>query len=272
VHLFSQDGLENEGYFSIKNRLAFGNNLYYEKDYLRALNELKEVLKYKIDDTTRFIFSECFLRIGRYDEASDNFKGLFFNSHLKDEARLAFFSSEFHKENFSEFRMLTKQENYFSQKYKTEINRLYYISHFLDNSVLPDSAILFSAFPDSNKMGIKNFYLRKKFPEYKSPATAALLSSIIPGLGKIYTGEVSDGITSLLVTGLLTFLSIDNFNHNHKFRGWLFAGLTAFSYAGTIYGSAASAQIFNAGIKFSFEHDVKIYFEKRNYFLPDKYF
>jgi hypothetical protein len=82
-------------------------------------------------------------------------------------------------------------------------------------------------------------------------------------------GNITDGLTSFLVTGALTFLAVDNFKHKHNFRGWLFTGLGAFFYAGNIYGSAAAAQIFNAGIQLNFDRDVKLYFEKRNYFLPE---
>lgn len=259
-------------FFSPENRLSFGNYLYSEKDYLRALNEFKEFLKYENRDTVRFKFAECFLRIGRFREAADNFKSLFYNSSLKDESRLAFLESLFRTNDLIYFRSTVKQESYITGKYLLEIDRLYFITHLMDNSILPDTNIFFSAFPDSNKNEIKKFYQRKKYPDYKNPVTAALLSSIIPGLGKIYIGEVSDGLTSLIATGVLTFLAVNNFKQNHNFRGWLFTGLAAFSYAGNIYGSAASAQIFNAGIKFNFDNDVKIYFEKRNYFLPENYF
>ena len=98
--------------------------------------------------------------------------------------------------------------------------------------------------------------------------TAAILSALIPGAGKIYTGEIGDGITSLIVTALTTCLAITNFKADHKFRGWLFSGLAAFFYAGNIYGSAASAQIYKARIQFNFDKDVKLFFEQRNYFLP----
>jgi TM2 domain-containing membrane protein YozV len=259
-------------FFAPGNRLSFGSYLYSGKDYLRALNEFKEFLKYENRDTVRFRFAECFLRIGRYREAADNFTSLFFNSSLKDESRLAFLEAQFRAGDLNNFRSIAKQENYTTGKYSLEIGRLYFITHLMDNSILPDTNIFYSAFPDSNKNDIRKFYQRKKFPDYKNPVTAAILSSLIPGLGKIYVGEVSDGLTSLIATGLLTFLAVNNFKHNHDFRGWLFTGLAAFSYAGNIYGSAAAAQIFNAGIKFNFNNDVKIYFEKRNYFLPENYF
>jgi len=113
-----------------------------------------------------------------------------------------------------------------------------------------------------------SFYQQKKFPQHKSPTTAAILSTFIPGAGKIYTGEIGDGITSLIATALTTYLAISNFKADHQFRGWLFTGVAAFFYVGNIYGSAASAQIYNARIQFSFDKEVKLFFEQRNYFLP----
>lgn len=260
--------LEND-FFSVKSRLEFGNYLYGEKDYLRALNEYKEFLKTDNNDTVRFKLAESFLRIGRYGEASGNFKSLFFSSSLTDEARLGFFKSLFLAKDFVNLRQYGNNENYTSGKFLHETERLNFISYFFDDKLLPDSNRFFSAFADSNRAEIKRFYYLKKNPDKKNPVTAALLSAAIPGLGKIYTGEIGDGITSLITTGLLVFLSANNFQHDHNFRGWLFAGFAALSYGGNIYGSAASAQIYNAGVKFNFDNEVKFFFEKRNYLLPN---
>lgn len=264
----SQQLNNNENFNSPLNRLRFGNYLFSEKDYLRALNEFREYLKTEDNDTIRFKFAECFYRIKRFDEASGNFKSLFHHSQLSNEARLGFYKSLFFKNDFSSFRDYAEQENYLPSSFKKDVMRLKLISHFFDDSVLPDTNKFFPAFDDSNKAEIKKFYFMKKYPSRKNPTTAALLSAALPGLGKIYTGEVGDGITAFVATGLLTVLSINNFDNDHQFRGWIFAGLAALSYAGNIYGSAASAQIYNAGIKFNFDKEVKLYFEKRNYLLP----
>lgn len=268
TNLFGQSSANELNLFSPENRLQFGNFLYNEKDYLRASIEFREYLKNVDNDTIRFRFAECFYKIGRYREAADNFKGLFTNSILFEESRLLYNQSMFFQKDFQSFRNSVKNAIYFPVKYSSEVNRLFYISFLIDNSVLPDTSAFFSAFQDSNKNDIRQFYFRKKNPDYKNPTTAAILSGLLPGLGKIYVGETTDGLTSLLVTGALTFLAVDNFKHEHTFRGWLFTGLGAFFYAGNVYGSAAAAQNYNAGIKFNFDKDVKLYFEKRNYFLP----
>jgi len=258
-----------ENYFSVQNRLRFGNYLFSEKDYLRAVDEFREYLKKENNDTIQFKVAECFLRINRFDEASANYKTLFFHSPLSDNARLGFYKSLFFKNDFPLLKEFADNKDYLPESFEEEVQRLKYISYFLDNSTLPDTNKFIQYFPDSNRADISEFYLMKQYPPKKNPTKAALLSAVVPGLGKIYTEQIGDGITAFITTGLLTFLSINNFNHDHNFRGWLFAGLTAFSYAGNIYGSAASAHVYNAGIKLSFDKEIKLYFEKRNYFLPN---
>ncbi|NJD21210.1 MAG: hypothetical protein FIA82_00860 [Melioribacter sp.] len=253
---------------SFQNRLRFGNYLYYEKDYLRAADEFKEYLRSESNDTIVFRLANSYFQIGRYTEAANNFKGLFFGSQLSEEARLMFYESVFFQNDYKLFRVLAEEQNFGSSIYSKDIERLKYISYFLDNSRLPEENLVLKSFPDSVQSRLLNFYQQKKFPKYKSITTSVILSTLIPGAGKIYTGEVGDGITSLIATALTTYLAITNFKADHQFRGWMFSGLAAFFYAGNIYGSAASAQIYNARIQFNFDNEVRLFFEHRNYFLP----
>ena len=107
------------------------------------------------------------------------------------------------------------------------------------------------------------------YPKGKNPVKAAWLSTIIPGAGKIYTEDYGDGITAFLFVGVLTYLAVDNFNADHDFRGYLFSALSAYFYAGNIYGSYSSAQIFNVKYRTSIDNDIKKFLESVNYFQPD---
>lgn len=263
-----QPTTDNQNFFSPDNRLKFGNYLYEEKDYLRAANEFREYLKVFSNDTVQFKFANSFYKIGRFTEAADNFKGLFFSSSLSKEARLMYYESIFFQNDSKRFRELTERANLESIQYRDAIERLKFTTYFFDNIPLPNENELLESFPDSVQSRLSQFYLQKKFPAKKSLTTAALLSTIIPGAGKIYTGEIGDGVTALITTALSAYLAYTNFKADHQFRGWLFTAMTAFFYGGNIYGSAASAQIYNARIRFNFDNEVKLYFEQRNYFLP----
>lgn len=255
--------------FSPENRLRFGNSLYIENDYLRAANEFKEYLKINFNDTVQFKFANCFFKIGRFQEAADNLKSLFFSSSLSEEAKLLYYESIFFHKDIKSFRELFSQKKYYPLKYDFVIERMNSILLLYDDSTLPAPNLLFKSFPDTVQSQLNNFYLRKKFPQNKSAVTAALLSTIVPGAGKIYTGEIGDGITAFFTTLLSAYLAYDNFKSDHQFKGWLFTGLAAFFYGGSIYGSAASAQIYNAALRFNLDKEIKLFFEQRNYFLPE---
>ena len=153
--------------------------------------------------------------------------------------------------------------------YYPSVKQLNTFAYLFDDRSLPSKDKFLSPFEGKDKFILSDFYERKSNPPYKSEFTSVLLSTIIPGAGKIYTEEYSDGIIAFLVTGLMGYISYTDFKADHKFRGWLFAGLTAFFYGGNIYGSAASAQIYNARINFNLNSDLKIYLQEKEYFIPD---
>ena len=255
--------------FSPINRMKFANYLFSQKDYLRAFDEYRQYLKYSNNDTVRFKIGFGFEQMGRFTEAEDYFKGLFFNSNLEQKSRLEFFKSLFLSGKYKIFRKLTKNIIYMPEEYKSTIAKLKNTSYLLDNIRMPGFTNFIKVFNKNEKTPLTLFYHRKIKPGYKSPFKAALMSSIIPGLGKIYTKNYGDGITGFLFTGVLSFLAYNNFKANHQFRAWLFSGLAAIFYAGNIYGSYAAAQIFNVGIEFNFNKDVRIYLNNNNYFVPE---
>lgn len=265
--LFSQSGAQDD-LFSPNNRLKFANHLYAEKDYLRAIGEYKEFLKSADNDTVRFRFANSFLRIGRYDEAAQNFKILFVGSKLEEEAKLFYYQSLFFSKDFNAFQTNYDSRINFPQKYSFTLDRLNSATYFLSKNNLPSESVLIKPFEDSLQTKLIYFYQMMKNPPKKNPVTAALLSAAIPGAGKVYTGELTDGLIAFGATLLSGFLAVNNFQHDHQFRGWLFTGLTAFFYGGSIYGSAASAQIYNARLQFNLNSEIKLFFEERNYFLP----
>jgi TM2 domain-containing membrane protein YozV len=254
-------------FFSPENRMNFGNKLFCEKDYLRAIYEYRAFLGKTNNDTIRFKVAFALQEMEKYDESIDNFKSLFFNSYLESPARLSFYKSHFLKNDFQRFRQLATQELYLGDKILSPIKKLYQVSYLIENS-LPDSASFINVFEDDERDQMLKLFLQKKYPNYKSESTATILSAIIPGLGKIYADEIGDGITSFLLTGILGFLAYNNFENNHPTRGWIFSGLAAYFYAGNIYGSAAAVQNFNAGINFNFDADLNFYLNSKEYFIP----
>jgi TM2 domain-containing membrane protein YozV len=247
--------------YTPENRKQFADYLYCQKDYLRAVNEYEEIPGSVLNDTVRFKIGLAFLKMGKYDSASASFSQIKLNSFFYNNAKMEFYKSQFLLNNFDTLNWGTY--------YYLPVRQLNAFTYLFDYKPLPIKDKFLLPFEGKNRDIISDFYERKLNPPYKSELTAVLLSTLIPGAGKIYTEEYSDGIIAFIVTSLMGYIAYTDFKANHKFREWLFTGLTAFFYGGNIYGSAASAQIYNAQINFKLSSDMKLFLEEKDYFVPD---
>lgn len=92
---------------------------------------------------------------------------------------------------------------------------------------------------------LDSIYYLLENKKVKSPFFAATLSAIIPGAGKIYAGNLGEGISSLITVGSFAGLCAENWV-KHGFANWktlLFGSLASVFYVGNIYGSYFSVKI-----------------------------
>jgi len=248
--------------YSLGNRRLFADFLYCQKDYLRAADEYKEILRLSDSDTLHLKIGLSYLKSGSLDSASVYFGHVKINSLLYDYSRQAYYKCQFLLNHFDIVEL--------GPYYYNPVDKLYKFSSLLGYKELPVNKEKFlRPFEADERRAAFDFYDRKLNPPYKNELTAAVLAALIPGAGKIYTQNYTDGIFAFLATGLMSYISYTDFNAHHQFRGWLFAGLASFFYGGNIYGSIASVQIYNAGINFKLNSDMKFYLEDKNYFVPD---
>lgn len=108
--------------------------------------------------------------------------------------------------------------------------------------------IMSSDDPDSSLGALLVIAERGVATQRKSPLLAGLMSTVIPGSGKMYAGEFADGLFSMTSVGLLAGLTYLGFRDEGigSVRGWIYASLGAIFYVGNIYGSAESAGRTNA--------------------------
>ncbi len=246
-----------------QNIRLFADHLFDEQDYLRAVFEYEKLIP---DDTLQFKIALSYQLMNNYQQALEEFSEFNTKSLLYKDAQREYYKTI----------LLSEDYDYLQSKLKNDdeifLQRVLYLSYLFTTNELPDKNMFLEKFPSDEKDNLNFFYNYKYDPPYKSSLLAGLMSAIIPGSGKIYLGEIGDGITALLANSLLAFLSYDNFKHNHDFRGWLFAGLGFFFYSGNIYGSVAAAQIYNARIDYEYDSKLKDYLDSKNYFIPENEF
>ncbi|WP_375580543.1 tetratricopeptide repeat protein [Marivirga tractuosa] len=93
----------------------------------------------------------------------------------------------------------------------------------------------------------------------KKPWVAMLMSTVLPGSGKFYTGNYKDGVFSFLVVAGTAFQSYRGFSKGGTSStvGWVFAGVSTGFYAGNLYGSRKAAQVYNQNYWLEIEKDAE---------------
>lgn len=84
-------------------------------------------------------------------------------------------------------------------------------------------------------------------PRELSPWVAAAASAVVPGLGKIYAGQLSEGVASFLLVGAFAGLTAESWKRAETPANWrtiLYGSIGSLLYVGNILGSAASVKIY----------------------------
>jgi len=253
-------------FHSPENIKIFADYLFCGGDYLRAIEQYESIDNWAYNDTIQFKMMLGYSELELYQYSNEIFNGLSAHSKFYPDAYLFSLKNKL----ISEPGLISVPSiQSFSSLQMKSFNKLTTISMLYTDEFDITREKFISPFDEDECNSISAFYDFKVESPYKSPALAGVLSAIIPGSGKMYVGEWGDGITALAVTSLFAFLAYDNFRADHTTRAWIFTGLGAFFYAGNIYGSVASAQIFNARIDFEFNDGLKLFLQQKNYFLPE---
>jgi TM2 domain-containing membrane protein YozV len=248
----------------------FADYLYCEKDYLRAANEYNRLIMNNPNDTVQFKIALSYSYIKDYNSALNKFSEIAQTSSYYDESELEQLKIRFMMNDFEGLRSFYYDSFMInSNKYNSDGKKLLNFSYlFTDEGLIARQEFLVS-FKDNGYDEVSKFYEWKEDPPYKNSIIAGIMSAIIPGSGKIYAGETSDGIVAFLTTAVFSFIAYDNFRANHNTRAWVWTSVAALFYAGNVYGSIASAQIYNARITFEFNERLKLFLQNKNYFTPE---
>lgn len=253
---------------SPENIKLFADFLFCDNDYLRAIDEYEKYLVAVDDDSVQFKVAIAYSSMNDCGNAINKLSLIKITSPFYEQSKIELLKSLYLLNIDSVFYGVAETLINSKSLYSNNAYRLKNTALLLSKTELPEKGNFLIPFEDEEKKTLSDFYNLKKNPPYKSEVLAGVLSAIVPGTGKIYTKDYGDGITAFLLTGLFAYLAYTNFEHDHPTRAWIFTALGAGFYAGNIYGSVASAQIFNAKVNFEFDEGVKLYLEEQTYYTP----
>ncbi len=239
-------------YYSYNNEVKFINFLYQIGDYERVVNEgLRATIIFKDKKQDLFpIIVKSYLKLKRFKEVkrlieinklnyNDTYFYTLFKLKLYDNIMNINAANKFQKKLlFSTFLIKGNIEK--AKKYLPNI----------------------SQGTDELSLILKKDYIKLTNFKKKSPLLAGLMSSIIPGTGKIYAGRTADGIFAMIYILSMLYKTYYTFNKNglDNFEGWIWGGMSLYFYIGDIYGSVAAVKFRKRDFLEKMENEIQLNF------------
>ncbi|MFD2523455.1 tetratricopeptide repeat protein [Emticicia soli] len=191
---------------------AFANELFEKKDYQGAANTYRRVIFFdKAEEYRKRCYkniADCLYATQSYEEAADYYELAFYQQKTdstKAEVLFRKLSCFLILGNFeyAEIELVNIPDNLTpeQQRRKTFYSALLHFS----TEKYEESKKEFLALVDSKnleaKQNIEELFVKNDKISRLSPKKARILSTILPGLGQFYAGDVKNGLNSLLLTG-----------------------------------------------------------------------
>ena len=272
VIIFFQVFLSGQN-LSKKSILTFAEYLFENSDYSRASYEYLRLLHLfensRLEKLQLYLkIGNCFSMLNRVDESQQ-----YYNQCLEAKDNLMIYNKALINYGF----LLFRKDRYRDSIYFLNNNKLSSESEKINTLILANYLCLknkheiktqFAEFKKEKKKylnSLDQFMEAKSKLKTKSPLLAGLMSAIIPGTGRLYTGRVKEGLLSLISLAATSYLAYEGFRDKgiKSFKGWLFSSISAFLYIGNIHGAVVSAkltnQMINKNYKKGIELSLKIY-------------
>lgn len=244
--------------FDYSHSVRFANYLYESRRYSEAQRELERVVFLRPSDTTSWVrLIRSLQQLGQFHRSVDAVARAeeALNASLTTLGRLKIYGylKSGHQETA---RGLIGNYDFAD----TEQRFLQLSTYALSDDWSAVKAGIWEEQPPQMLRDLKRMSETWKTEPHKSPLLAGLMSGIVPGTGKIYTGRWKDGLFSLLLLGtsgwqayrIISRKGIENPG------AWFFGGMAVGFYTGNVYGSVKSARQFNDNIKTRYRDETTV--------------
>ena len=247
-------------YYAPENVRKFADFLYEQGDYLRAAGEYQRYLFYQPQESEqiRYRIALCYRFAGQSEQAIQNFQMLL-RTHPEgrfvSRAYYQIGATYFLQDQFAQSaRFLHETLPHITDtRQHAEAEQLIGLSYLMQKQ-WSEAGEVFKTLQESEvasvsqKAAVYHSYAKNGVDlPTRSPFVAGVLSTIVPGAGRLYTGRFSAAFTSLFIVGLTGWQAYDGFQRDglSSAKGWTLGTLCGIFYVGNIYGSVLSARVYN---------------------------
>lgn len=245
--------------FDCENSLKFANYLYNTAQYDLAQHELERITFFcEPDSFTRLVLLKTYRKQRHYKNANSYFQNKTFDE-------IASLNPDYRQEYI---RLMMSQQNYL--QVQESINRGLDFKekqeHLLGTTLLMknwNEAYAMTHQPmgvTSYKMtALKSVAERSFTAKRKKPWLATIMSVVVPGSGKMYSGYWADGAISLLFTassGYFAYRAFGKYGSENVYS-WISGGLAVSYYLSNIYGGNRAAIRYNDNLDHQFIHETE---------------
>jgi outer membrane protein assembly factor BamD (BamD/ComL family) len=248
---------------------GFAEALFAEGDYYRAITEYKR-FKYfhPVDilvEKSDFRIGECYFKAGRWAEAIESLEAF-----VQQYPEGALYADALYLKGRAE-----KELKRFSDALATldQLSRTR-DRHYHDKA-LYERALVLLAQQDWQKARDAFAMMPRESPLYpsadiysqglgrmddlprKSPETAGILATVLPGAGHLYTDRPGDALVSFLLNGAFIWGAVELFRNGNNVAGGIVAFFELGWYSGNIYSAVSSAHKYNQRVRTEYINDLK---------------
>jgi len=195
----------------------FAQSQYNNKNYEIALKEYQRYLyfSHKPEPEVLKAIADCYSKLENYEKAADYYEKAFFSTSSVSFRLDVLFKKSECKINLKEFGIALIDLLSYSDSIDNEslykLNFYCGICYFgMDNFLTAEEYFLKALGPDHETEAgqIQQIFENRKSFYSPNPLTAYVMSGFLPGLGQFYSGDIKNGINSMLLTTFLAGVGI----------------------------------------------------------------
>jgi tetratricopeptide (TPR) repeat protein len=239
---------------STDTEIAFAKHLIRLKEYEQAIFQLKSLLisrkDFLLTDSANYLIAKSYFNLKNFDSSVVFFNKIVENSNKHIEAQLYSSISNAYIGNFTEsektLSLIAANDSNLQQL--LYLNRAGVLLMKNDFNKAKENIDKFSRnwySVSEQQDNLTQLYSTLIKHKKKSPFIAGALSAIVPGLGKIYTKRVGEGVSAFLITTTMGLVACENLIKDgiKDPKTIIFGSLFGLFYIGNIWGSVISVKL-----------------------------